>query len=134
MKKYSVLLFLLFLALTTSANAKSMHFQEKAYQSHWCNINNGIQEYKLDDDTRIDCLTNEYAIEFDFAKKWAESVGQSLYYANKTNKKAGVVLILEDSKDSRYLKRLDYLSKIYGLSIWTITPDELPKDQWIRVY
>lgn len=24
----------------------------------------------------VDCLTNEYAIEFDFSNKWAEAIGQ----------------------------------------------------------
>ena len=43
----------------------------------------------------MDCLTSCHAVEFDFASKWAESVGQALYYQYKTNKKAMVVLIIE---------------------------------------
>ena len=39
-----------------------------------------------------------YAVEFDFAEKWAEAVGQALYYALKTGKKPAVVLIMEDPR------------------------------------
>lgn len=52
-------------------------------------------EYKLEDNTRVDCLTPDYAVEFDFASKWAESIGQSLYYAQKTKRKPAVVLIMQ---------------------------------------
>lgn len=34
-------------------------------------------EYKNHDKTRVDCLTETHAVEFDFAKKWAESSGAS---------------------------------------------------------
>ncbi len=70
-------------------------------------------------------MTEEYAIEFDFAKKWAESIGQALYYAMETDKKPGVVLILEDPKDERYLKRLLEVSEEYKIKVWTIGPSDL---------
>ena len=59
------------------------------------------------DMTRVDCLAKDYAIEFDFAKKWAESIGQSLYYAKMTGKKPAVVLILTDVFDMKYVKRVE---------------------------
>ena len=89
-------------------------------------MNNGRSEYRLDDGTRIDCLTDTHAIEFDFAKKWAESIGQALYYAMKTGKRAGVVLIIENAqKEQRYLKRLQSVACRYGISVWTLTPKDL---------
>lgn len=36
-------------------------------------------EYVLPDRTRVDCLTDEYAIEIEFAENWAESIGQAMY-------------------------------------------------------
>lgn len=39
---------------------------EKDYQKETCN---GVMEYRLDDGCRVDCLTDEYAIEYDFANK-----------------------------------------------------------------
>ena len=56
-------------------------YNEHYYQNIWCREHNGITEYILADKTRVDCLTKDMAVEFDFASKWAESVGQSLYYA-----------------------------------------------------
>lgn len=81
-------------------------------------------EYTLDDGARVDCLTDEYAIEFDFAPKWAESIGQALYYAEKTGKKPGVVLILEKAGEERFLKRLETVAKTHGITVWTMTNDD----------
>lgn len=63
-------------------------------------------------------MTKDYAIEFDFAKKWAESIGQSLYYAKMTGKKPAVALILTDIKDYRYVKRVERLEN--GIKIFLI--------------
>lgn len=76
---------------------------EKDYVNKYCT---GIKEYTLPDKTRIDCLTDEYAIEFDFAKKWAESIGQSLYYAKKTGKKPAVAIITSGEQDMKYIRRI----------------------------
>ena len=85
---------------------------------------NGVMEYTLRDKTRIDCLTSSYAIEVDFANKWAESIGQSLYYGLMTNKKPGILLIMEKpKKDIRYLKRLKKVVEIQKIRIWTINKD-----------
>ena len=52
--------------------------------------------------TSIDCLTSDYTVEFDFAPKWAESMGQSLYYANMTNLKTKTIMA------SKFLQCLNY--------------------------
>ena len=71
----------------------------------------GKIEYRLPDKTRVDCLTDEYAIEFDWAKKWAESVGQSLYYAKMTGKKPAVAIIMKSIEDERFIKRIETIDK-----------------------
>lgn len=81
---------------------------EKDYVNQYCE---GVTEYILPDKTRVDCLTDEYAIEFDYAKKWAESVGQSLYYAKKTGKKPAVALILSKESDKKYIQRINDCDK-----------------------
>lgn len=102
------------------AQAKHLH-SEAEYQQAWCNYNKGIIEVELDDFTRIDCKTSTHAIEFDFAQKWAESIGQSLHYANKTHKRAGIVLIMENpDKDQYYLQRVLRLAKKYKIDVWTM--------------
>lgn len=104
-------------------NAKHLH-KEKYYQNIFCNKIHGIKEYTLQDKTRIDCLTKTYAIEVDFANKWAESIGQSLYYGLMSNKRPGVLLIMEKpKKDIRYLRRLKKISEIQNIRIWTIDKD-----------
>ena len=45
-------------------------------------------------------MTDTHAIEFDFGSGWAESIGQGLHYSSMTKKRAGIVLILENVKDS----------------------------------
>jgi hypothetical protein len=76
-------------------------------------------EYRLFDRTRVDCLTDDYAIEVDFAKKWAEGIGQSLYYADVTRKTPAVGLIV-GKKDKRFLKRLKRIAKKYDIKVFVI--------------
>ena len=100
---------------------------EKWYQSRWCNDKNGQSEVVLKDRTRCDCLTEDYAIEVDFPKKWAEAIGQSLHYARMTGEEAGILLIMENESDERYLRRLNETIKFHNLPIrvWTTKQDEL---------
>lgn len=103
-----------------SLKQSSRHIHpEKYYQERWCNEHSGVIEYRLDDATRVDCLTDEYAIEFDFAPKWAESVGQALYYSLMTGKLPGVVLIMEKEGNKRHLERLNALASRYNIKVWT---------------
>lgn len=96
------------LICTSCVLAAHQHL-EKEYQSVWCNAHKGVMEYKLPDKARVDCLTDTLAVEFDFAPKWAECIGQAIYYGKKTNKTPACVLIMEDpDKDKVYLKRLKY--------------------------
>ena len=80
---------------------------ESFYGNQWCQSDFGKREFLLWDMTRVDCLTKDYAIEFDFAKKWAESIGQSMYYAKMTGNAPAVVLILTAPTDYRYVKRVE---------------------------
>ena len=79
------------------------------YVNQWCTSDFGRKEAVLWDLTRVDCLAKDYAIEFDFAKKWAEAVGQSLYYSKMTGKAPAIALILTNITDYKYLKRIERL-------------------------
>lgn len=106
MKKILCTAFIFFIfSLTASAKHE---FKEKEYQKYWCDKRGGQIEYKLDDKTRIDCLTPTLAVEFDFAPKWHECIGQALYYGKKTKRIPACVLILENEDDIRFVKRLRY--------------------------
>jgi len=91
--------------------------KESWYQDRWCTARDGKIEVVLPDMTRCDCLTETHAIEFDFAPKWAEAVGQSLHYARLTGKRAGIVLIMESQGDRRYYNRLEAEVEAYSLPI-----------------
>ena len=116
MKKIAVIL--ICLVLIPIAYAKRNH-PEKWYQEKWCRDRGGKTEVVLPDKTRCDCLTDTHAIEFDFANKWAESIGQSLYYSLQTGKRAGIVLILESEKDRKYWIRLNSTIQHFKLPINT---------------
>lgn len=106
-------------------HASKIHlYSEKIYQSGWCIIHNGQVDYILPDKTKCDCLTDEYAIEFDFGTKWAEAIGQSLHYSKWTEKKPGIVLILENETDNKYWIRLNDVIDHFKLPIktWKIEP------------
>lgn len=92
--------------------------KEAYYVSQWCNDDFGKREFVLWDNTRVDCLSKDYAIEFDFAHKWAESVGQALYYSKMTGKKPAVVLIMSDLSDYKYVKRVERLDN--GIKIFLV--------------
>lgn len=101
-------------------------YPEKQYQTVWCSQNGGVEEVVLQDNTRVDCVLPKYAIEFDFANKWSEAVGQSLYYACLAQKAPGIVLIMENyQKDIKYLSRLRRIAGIYGITVWTMSPEDL---------
>lgn len=107
--------------------AKRLH-PEAEYQKAWCGKRNGIMEYKLNDKTRVDCLTPTLAVEIDFANKWAECIGQALYYGKMTNRQPACVLIMENpEKDTKYLNRLRRAVYRKGLDMrtFTIKPEHL---------
>jgi len=115
MQKY----FLFLLLITIALQAKHLH-HERYYQTLFCHYLNGQMEIVLTDRSRIDCLTDKYAIEVDFAKKWAESIGQALYYAYMTKKKPAIGLIINLQKEKRYLKRIEPMCKKYNITLFLI--------------
>lgn len=115
----------LFLLTATQAEARRL-FKEKVYQKAWCDSVGGATEVALPDRTRVDCVTEEYAVEADFASKWAEAVGQSLYYSIVTGKKPGILLIMEEKKDERDFERVRAVADRFGVKVWTIAPAEVP--------
>lgn len=87
---------------------------EAAYVDAYCT---GLQEYRLWDGTRVDCLLDEEAQEYDFGKKYHEAIGQALWYAMNTGTRAGIVLIIEDGSDERGLLRARRIVAHYNLPI-----------------
>ncbi len=111
---------LLLVALFTACSTTPKKYNEKHYQTLFCDDLDGVMEYRLSDKTRVDCLTDEYAIEVDFAKKWAEGIGQSLFYAEMTGREPAIALIMNVNRDQRYLKRLNTVAKKYEIRVFII--------------
>ena len=66
------------------------------------------------------------AVEFDFASKWAESIGQAEHYAKMTGKKVMVVLILEDpNTEMVYYNRVKEIATLHNFDTEYITPEIL---------
>jgi len=116
--KRILLVFSILIILPAPISAKRDH-PEKFYQNKWCQDQGGKVEVVLPDKTRCDCLTESHAVEFDFGSKWAEAIGQALYYAIQTGKRAGIVLILEDQKDYKYWIRLNSTIQHFNLPVST---------------
>lgn len=97
-------------------------YKEEQYQKAWCDRHNGIMEYENKDLTRVDCLTDTHAVEFDFANKWHEGIGQALHYSIMTNKKAKLVLILDNPKSQMtYYRRIKKIGKKFNFDTEYIT-------------
>jgi len=107
-------------ALLCGAFLTSAQAQEAAYLADHCA---GETEYTLPDDTRVDCLTDEYAIEYEMGPRWAEAIGQSLHYAMWTQRQPGIVLIY---KNPDHIERLVHVIAHYdlGIRVWLIYDDK----------
>lgn len=70
-------------------------------------------EYHTPDGSRVDILTAEVAFEVDYAPKYAEGIGQSLFYGLATNRRPGLILLIKDFESERrfYLRALAVCSK-----------------------
>jgi len=86
---------------------------EKYYQGIHCKMINGKVEYRLPSGRRVDCLTNKYAIEHDFASKVYECVGQAIYYSSITGKVPVCALIIENKTDERFLDIIETIKQSY---------------------
>ncbi len=105
-----VVFFLIIALISASVYSGSRVSTERFYQYKHCL---GEKEVSLDDRTRVDCIVGDEAQEYDFANKWAECIGQALYYGAMTAKKPVCVLIIEKERDQRFVKRAVTVAKAY---------------------
>ena len=111
------ILLITFILLSASVFSQTRQ-REKYYQDKFAEVIKGTTEFVLEDKTRVDIITETHAIEVDFAEKWAESIGQSLYYGEMSGKKAGVLLVIKGREDERYLDRLIPIAVKHGIDVW----------------
>lgn len=117
------LVMLLVLLVTFQSHAARLS-PESDYRDLWCEDRYGETEVVLSDRTRVDCLTADFAVEVDFSDKWAEAIGQSLHYAKMTDRKPGIVLVLESDSDLKHYYLLQDTIKYIcpRITLWKMTP------------
>jgi len=82
-------------------------------------------EVQLRDGTFCDLLSDELAIEVDWPRKWAEAVGQSLWYARLTGRKPAIILLLKDpAHDWRGIRRCAELCGQLDIALFIEEVDE----------
>ena len=116
---YSVLIFLTLQVFNitekeANENVKSEVVATQRYgtETYWQDIIQkeigGEKEYRLDDGTRVDLLFENKACEIDWANKWAEGIGQSIYYGLKTERPPLVILLAKKDGWEKYRDRVEY--------------------------
>jgi hypothetical protein len=75
------------------------------------------REIVLPDGARCDLVNDQYAIEVDYAPKWAEAIGQSLYYASVLRRKPAIILLC-DMNSQRYVNRAKYVCAEHGITLF----------------
>lgn len=77
-------------------------------------------EARLWDGTRVDLLLPGFAIEVDWASKWAEAIGQALYYAAIAQREPAIVLLVKTSvkEERRFVYRALTVSASLGIPVW----------------
>lgn len=99
---------------------------ERHYQERYCD---GLElEHVLPDRARVDCLSDTHAWEVDFSDKWAEALGQSLYYAAETGLLPAVLLICRQQPQTclAHVRRLQRAAIHWDITIvvWLVDGSE----------
>ena len=92
----------------------SQKYYEKDYADAIAQIVGGEREVSVYGG-RVDIVTETHAYEVEWAHKWKNSIGQSLWYALQTNKRPAIVLILKEKKDYKYFVQLNSALVYAGL-------------------
>ena len=96
---------------------KKTNTSETSINNRWCESKGGITEFRTKDGTFVDCLTDLYAVEAEFENKWKEAIGQSLHYAESTNREAAILLIKKQDSNKDYHAELKRVVNKYNLPI-----------------
>ena len=103
-----------------------LHVLADAPESAWVTalseFTGGKKEVKVDFG-RADILTDNYAIEVDFLRKWKEGLGQALHYADVTNLIPVLALIAPNPVDEDLLKQIEGLCTKQGVKLILLVPD-----------
>ena len=118
MKKLVFCLFVFFNSLI------AINASENEVNKLWCIKNNGEEQFRTKDRTFVDCITEDYAIEAEYDYNWKEAIGQSLHYAESTNKRAGILFIKRAKSNKDYYGELMRVIEKFHLPITVFVINE----------
>jgi len=115
-----LLILLLFLSFASYAIEN-----EAFYSVKFCAEMSGKSEHVLKDLSRVDCLTDTHAYEFDWADgmKVYEAIGQSLYYASETGKDPGIYLLVRKKNSEKHIRKVKRVIETFELPIKLVIKD-----------
>jgi len=128
MKKL-IILFLIIL-FPTIMFSQYHKMQESYYIDYFSTIIKGHKEFFYNKQTVIDIITDTFAIKVNFIDKWAESIGLSLFYSDKTGKRPGIVLIVDGISDDEYIRNLMVVAAKEHISVWLI---DYNTNKWCKI-
>ena len=98
---------------------------EAFYSDKFCKEMSGKSEHVLKDLSRVDCLTDTHAFEFDWADgmKVYEAIGQSLYYASETGKDPGIYLLIRKKNSEKHIRKVKRVIETFELPIKLVIKD-----------
>lgn len=88
-------------------------------------------EVRIATGTRVDLMNDHYAIEADWADKWAEGCGQALYYSACTGRQAGLLLLLKDESQRKYVDRAAVVCAKHDIAMWVY---DCQDQRWDRMF
>jgi len=99
-------IFFISLLYSSTISAQISNYSEKEISDYIQSLIGGEREVSVRSG-RIDLVHNDVAFEIDWANKWKESIGQALWYAQQSNKKPGIILILKKRIVIKYFIQLN---------------------------
>ena len=101
-----IITFLILLFNYNLSYSQISNYSEKEISDYIQSLIGGDREVSVKSG-RIDLVHNGIAYEIDWASKWKESIGQALWYAQQSNSKPGIILILKKDSDYKYFIQLN---------------------------
>lgn len=88
-------------------------WHETDWSRHLASEMQGVPEYRLPDNSRVDIVTEATAWEVEWSDKWPEAIGQALFYSISTDKEPGVILLLRGKNaEEDYLECLSVVAAL----------------------
>jgi hypothetical protein len=107
-KLFIALIFATVYAFYTPAQADFSFYNEEWYAGPHCDSLGGTFQVKYDNKF-VDCVTNDYVIEYELAYNWRIAIGHALAVASEKRKPARIVLIIRGPGDNDKVEDLQYV-------------------------